>query len=165
MKRLFTLGLIALFFSCSKTEVKPSAAETNGVLLAGAKGSSKTWQISSATGSFNSGSIQTLSLDDCFIDNAFKFNNDDSQSFEHTEGLTKCDSSDPTLIEKGSWAFTADGKKLIFDAIPYSNQYLFYASAGTPAIVTDLTDTSFKCSFNIVQGADTYHFTFVFSKK
>lgn len=165
MKKIFSFVLLGLFFSCTKTEVKPTVAETNGVLLAGAKGSSKTWQMTSATLSVNSGTTQPISFDGCLTDNVFKFSNDDNQSLEHTEGLTKCVSTDSTLVEKGSWAFTSDGKKLILDVIPYSNQYLFYISLGTPVPISDLSETSFKYSFNIVDGADTYHYTLVFTKK
>lgn len=167
MKKVFQAVLLIALFSCTKTEVKPSTSvsESNGILLAGAKGSSKTWQLASATGSLNNGTAQSITFNDCLTDNVFKFSNDDNQSLEHTEGLTKCTSTDSTLVEKGSWAFTADGKKLILDVIPYSNQYLFYLSLGTPALISDLSETNFKYSFDIVDGTDTYHYTLTFKKK
>jgi hypothetical protein len=164
-KHSFGYLLIFLLAACSKTEVKPTIADSNGALIAGAKGSNKTWAISSGTYSMNGGATQTLTLDPCLTDNVFKFSNDDLQSFEHTEGVSKCTSTDSTIVEKGSWAFTADGKKLIMDVIPYSNQYLFFNSLGTPLSVNELTDSSMKISFNIVDGTTTYVLNFVFVKK
>ena len=56
--------VILLIASCTKTETSPpSAAETNAILLAGAKGGSgKNWTLSVATGSLNGGTAGNLSF-------------------------------------------------------------------------------------------------------
>src|SRR5258706_627016 len=155
--------VILLIESCSKENAKPSVAETNGVTLAGAKGSSKSWLLSSGTASLNSGSYQNLSLDACFLDNIFKFTNNSTQDYESTEGSTKCNSTDSTLVEKGSWALTNDGKSLLIDGTPYSQENLF-TSLGESVTIVELTDTSLKVSFAIIDGTDTYHYNLSFVK-
>jgi hypothetical protein len=152
-------GIIVVAFfvivvvSCSKDKILPSVAETNGAILAGSKGSSKTWKISSVSGTVNAGNEQTLSIGSCFLDNIYVFSNNVSQDYKNTEGSVKCNSTDSTLVEKGSWAFTSDGKSLLIDGAPYSNQNLF-TTLGLPVSVEKLTDASMRLSFATDSGGN-----------
>jgi len=119
--------------SCTKDKIVPTVAETSGVTLAGAKGSSKSWKLSSASSSQSGGTEQAVALNTCLLDNVYKFSNNSTQDFQHTEGTIKCTSSDPNIVEDGSWAFTVDGKNLLFDGTPYSSQNLF-TTLGTPVV-------------------------------
>ena len=166
--RVIAISGIALFaliaFSCKKDDVTPVGAQSNGILLAGNKGSSKTWQLTAFTGAVGGGTPQNLSVDACVLDNNFVFSNNDLQRFEHSEGSTKCDAADSTIVEDGSWAFTLDGKKLLVDGTGYSGQYLF-TSIGRPVDIITLTDVSMKVGFSIAFNGTTYNYTMTFTKK
>ncbi len=160
---LLLAGVVGLMIlACSKDKTVTPIADINGAFLAGAKGSSKNWQLSSGTAIPNGGQEQTLSLDACFLDNIFKFTNNTTQDYENTEGLSKCYSTDSTLVEKGSWAFTSDGKTLLIDGTSYSPQNLF-TGIGVSVIVLQLTDTNMKLSFttNGSSGTVVYYLNFV----
>ncbi|MBI1769068.1 MAG: lipocalin family protein [Bacteroidetes bacterium] len=153
-------GLMIL--ACSKDKTVTPVADTNGAFLAGAKGASKSWKISAATGSQNGGQEQSLSLDDCFKDNVFKFSNNSAQDYENTEGSTKCVNSDSILVEKGTWAFTSDGKTLLIDGTSYSQQNVF-TGIGKPVSVLQLSDATMKISFSFTGSSGTivYYLNFV----
>src|SRR5258706_1740545 len=160
---LLLIGVLGLMIlACSKDKTVTPIADTNGACLEGAKGSSKSWKISSATGSQNGGAEQTLALDACFLDNLFKFTNNSTQDYENTEGLSKCVNTDSTLVEKGTWAFTSDGKTLLIDGASYSQQNLF-TGIGVSVSVISLTDTNMKLSFSITGGGGNivYYLNFV----
>src|SRR5579872_5231711 len=88
-------GFIAILFivSCSKKDTTPpTGAETNATLLAGAKGGSKSWKITSLTQTVNGGTAQTITpssgIPACEADNVFVFSNNSTQSYQTTEGAT-----------------------------------------------------------------------------
>jgi hypothetical protein len=144
---VLSLVVVLLVLSCSK-DSKPSAAETNAVTLAGAKGSSKVWMISTLSLSTNGAAAQDLTStsNSCFLDNTYTFTNNATQDYEYDEGASKCNSSDSYIIEKGSWAFTDDGKTLLVDGTPYSSAY-FLLSIGKPLSILNLTSASFTATF------------------
>ena len=158
-----------LIVSCTKKETTPpSAAEVNAGLLAGTKGSSKKWKLTSISESINGGAAQTVTatsgIPACESDNVFQFSNNSAQSYIQTEGATACNvgGTDPSTIESGSWAFTDDGKSLLIDAItfPTSTQfqnespsdgyflYYFILAIGKPLTVTQLTSSSLKVTYS-----------------
>lgn len=156
-----------LVLSCSKESAKPSAAESNAVLLAGAKGSSKSWTISQFTQAKNGAAAQdvTSGLDTEFIDNVYVFTNNATQDYECDEGASKYNSSDPNVIEKGSWAFTDDGKTLLLDGTIYSENY-FLLSLGKPLTISNLTSVSFTASFTVQDTlSNNFLITLNFAKK
>jgi|GEM_PF-1619528 len=131
---------LAIAFSCSKDKTITPLAMTNGTLLAGANGQSKTWKIVSVTevDSLNASAsvIASLgyinpdkttysqadnSIPACVSDNVYTFSNNSTQDYQLAEGATEgtamlCSQSDIFLIETGNWAFTDDGKNLLIDA-------------------------------------------------
>ncbi len=158
---LLMFVVILLIASCTKTETTPpSGAETNAILLAGAKGASKSWTLSSATGSLNGGSAGALQLASCFQDNVYKFTNNSTQDYIDNEGATKCTSTDSTVVESGGWSFTDDGKNLVIDATPYSNNGLF-GSLG-PVSVSLITAKNLNVSFTIHRLDSVLAYTFLF---
>jgi len=174
MKMELTRGLALLIFltlvitACSKKETTPpSPAETNGITLAGPTGSSKTWGINSFRQAQNGGSSQdvTSQIDACFVDNTFTFTNNSTQDYENDEGATKCNSTDPSAIEKGSWAFTEDGKSLLIDGTAYSQEY-FLVALGKPLAISNLTATTFTATFSLTDTLNnTNVYTLGFAKK
>src|SRR5690349_1041569 len=112
------VAMVGVIDSCTKTETRTSVATTNGTLLAGASGQSKSWTLKTLTFSLTGNPPQTVTdMQACESDNIFKFSNNPAQSYENTEATT-CTSTDPSLIDTGSWAFTDDGKTLLINGIP-----------------------------------------------
>lgn len=177
--RLMTALPFVVLLSCSKSSTTPpSAAETNAVLLAGTKGGSKSWNLTSATVSLNGGIAQAITnIPACESDNVFTFSNNATQEYNEDEGTTQCASTDPKTIEKGSWAFTDDGKTLLIDATYYptstqiSNEQdlpLFILTQGEPLTVSAITAASFTLSYFYTDSSSTpsttYSFTIIFTK-
>jgi len=172
---ILLLAMTALVIdSCTKTETKSSAADASAALLAGPSGSTKSWQLTSISESMNGGTpsvvTATSGIAACESDNIFTFSNNATQSYQQTEGATSCASTDPSTIETGSWAFTADGKSLLIESsvFPTSTQFqnegivassgyfLYYfilnigftLNVGKPMTVTQLTSTSLTVTYS-----------------
>jgi len=167
MKLTYTLALMTLslvIISCGEDDPEPLQSEVQAVLLAGEKGSSKSWKVTDINYQEGTDPIQNFAFDPCFLDNIYTFRNNDAQDYEATEGATKCDSIDPTIIESGVWTFTTDGKMIIVlpDNLTYSYNILF-AFLTYPATVVELTDTSLKIRMNLVDDGinAVYNITFV----
>jgi len=174
--------IILVIASCSKEKASPSLADSNGVLLAGAKGASKSWKLASISESVNGGTAQTVTpstgIPACEADNIFQFSNNATQSYSDTEGATSCTAGDPATIESGSWAFTADGKNLVIDGNVFVTAAQFQSSAepflgyfilaeGQPLSVSQLTATALSVSYvyvdNSVSPANNYFVTLAFT--
>lgn len=112
--KLFVLALFwsVLIFSCKSNDPAPLGAQSKASLLAGAAGKTKTWKIISISQQTTSGGTQNYNLDGCFTDNLFTFSNNAAQDYSATEGASKCGTSSPDQIEKGTWSFTLDGVML-----------------------------------------------------
>src|SRR5258706_7134778 len=166
MKPLLSLlpivGFLIIADSCSKEQIA-SAAVTNGAYLAGAKGLSRSWRLSSATGSYNGGAVQPINYYECYLDNILTFTNNDAQGYENLEGATKCDFNDPQQVEAGNWALTADGKTLLVKASSISGEN-FFSFVNAPITVTELNNFSLKLSYSVSNGSDSYKRDFVFVK-
>ncbi len=176
--------VIMIVVSCTKKETAPpTAGATNSVLLAGPKGSSISWKIASISLAVN-GTTQTvvpatsstsLGIPACEVDNTFQFSYSSSQSYQQTEGATSCTAGDPATIEKGSWAFTDDGKTLLIDGtvnitttqvqLPAEPFLGFMILDGQSLTVTQLTATSLTLSYTYIDSnSATNVVTLVFSK-
>jgi Lipocalin-like domain len=164
LSTLSVLILSLLIISCGEDDPEPLPSEVQAVLLAGAKGSSKSWKVTEINYQEGTTAVQDFDFDPCFLDNIYTFKNNDAQDYEATEGGTKCDSADPTVVESGVWTFTTDGKMIIVlpDNLTYSYNILF-AFLTYPATVVELTETSLKIRMNFVDdGVNTvYNITFV----
>jgi len=177
-KGIVGVAVVLAIGSCSKSETTP-IAETNGTLLAGTKGASKSWSLTSATVSVNGATAQAVTdIPACESDNVFVFSNNATQDYTETEGSTSCASTDPATVEKGSWAFTDDGKNLLIDGVyfPTSAQFqaeqdlpLFILSQGEPLTVKQITASSFTVTYSYqdtsTSPATSYFFTVSFTKK
>lgn len=173
-----------LIVSCSKSSTtSPSAAETNATLLAGTKGGSKTWALSSITDASSAGSQSVTAasgIPACESDNVFKFSYDAAQSYAQTEGATMCNigQTDPSTVETGNWAFSDDGKSLLIESsyFPSSTQiqnedgsgyFLAYMilSEGIPLNVLQITSTSLTVTYTYTDSSSLVHtVTLVFTK-
>jgi hypothetical protein len=187
-KSVGVFAIVLIIASCTKKETTPpTAGETNSLLLAGAKGASKSWAIASISQSENGGAAQTVTpattsnptgIPACESDNVFQFSYNTGQSYQQTEGATSCTSGDPSTIESGSWAFTDDGKTLLVDAIVNATSTQLQSTAepflgymileyGGPLSVVQITATTLTVSYsfvdNTVSPANTYLITLVFS--
>ncbi len=171
MRRFFALRTLvvllifsAAFQGCKKDE-DPLPIELQSVLLAGVKGQSKSWRITKIEGREATEPFGEFQLDNCFLDNVFTFSNNAGQVYESREGLSKCDSSDPDLIERGSWFLTFDGQLVIISANEvYSDNGLFgFFGLPFPANIESLTEEEFVMDIILTEGefgAFTYRLTF-----
>lgn len=162
---LFSVSLFLGLSSCKEDDPEPLKAETQAVLLAGDKGSSKSWKLTTA--SFQEGSTPSVdfNLTTCVLDNIYLFTNNDDQSYRATEGATRCDSADPDLVEAGNWTFTLDGKILIVlpDELSYSDSALF-SFLVYPSEVVELTESKMILKMKIIELGDSFNYTLTFVK-
>lgn len=160
------LFLICIVFtSCKEDDPEPLKAETQAVLLAGEKGSNKTWKLVNGTQQVNASSEVPLTFDDCQLDDLFKFTNNDAQDYEMRGGTLKCDDTDPDLLEEGTWAFTLDGTMVVVlsNRTAFSGLFNYY-SLPFPTEVLTLTDTSMSLKMLIIDSGNTITYKFNFSK-
>ncbi len=161
--------IAGLFFgvlsSCKEDDPVPLKAETQAILLAGQKGGSKSWKISTASYQEGSSAATELNLDVCILDNIYLFTNNDDQTYKATEGATTCDPTDPNVVEAGNWSFTLDGEILIVlpDEVTYSNSALF-SFLTYPSEVVTLTDSGMTLKMNILDSGSPYTYTLTFVK-
>ncbi len=152
--------------SCKKDDPKPLQAEVNAKLLAGDFGKSKSWSITGGTFQFSSGSVQPFNVSDCISDNIYTFTNDNSQTYQATEGSTKCAANDPDVVESGTWAFTRDGKMIIILSNNTTNSagsIFSYKGFAFPAEVIQITDASLQIKMTVTSSTSatkTYIFNF-----
>lgn len=162
--RLFSLVIYAALVtlsSCKEDDPEP-AYEVKARLLAGAKGASKSWKLTSTTVT-HAGGTETFEFSPCFLDNVYKFSNNATQDYELSEGLSKCETEDPAIVESGTWSFTADGGILVVLTYDFTgSDAVLFAYFAHPATVTELTENSMK--LRIVLDFDgeveTYNFNF-----
>lgn len=176
-KSLVCFSILAIS-SCSKSTVT-SVSESEGVLLAGPKGASKSWILSAVTVRVNGATAQIVSgIPTCESDNVFTFSNNSTQDYTETEGATSCATNDPAIVEKGSWGITDDGKNLLIDAsyFPTTAQFtteqdlpLFILSQGQPLQLLEITATHYTIGYSYqdksITPAPTYSFTITFTVK
>jgi len=154
MKLVFKSCLFVILASCAKEKVSITGAEANGVILAGKKGASKSWRLTKFNVSANGAAPQPITIYACNGDDVFKFSNNDNQDFEHNDGSLKCNSTDPSIIENGSWALTLNGTRLDLGLTVYTNSYLL-GDLG-PGSVTSLTEESMDLTFNQTASTNKY---------
>jgi hypothetical protein len=92
---LFTLG------SCKKETTPSTISKTVALTQSG-------WKITSVMMSTNGApAVESISMyPSCFVDNIFTFSA--NTAFTQTEGLTKCDPTDPDTISTGNWGFISN---------------------------------------------------------
>jgi hypothetical protein len=156
-----------LVVACSKDEPSVSIVEKQKTLLAGKANESKKWKLISGIATY-SGAAPTesvLSYKNCFLDNEYIFFNNENQTYDNTEGNTKCVGLAPTVIESGFWAFSENGEKLLISANDLFNidESLFGKFGSPPASVITLTADQLIIEYNYTQtGVDNGRFKFTF---
>ena len=144
---LLLIFFVAFISGCKKDDPQPLQAEVKAKLLAGDAGSSKSWKLVTITEKEGTGAEQTLTLGGCASDNIYKFSNNATQDYEESEGATKCTSTDPSLVEKGTWAFTLDGTILVLGNTTIrssSNAFPFTQFFPFPGEVIELSESILK---------------------
>lgn len=148
---LLFLTLLALT-SCKKsTNTGPSRSE----LIAGS--TSKTWQITALTSKDAAGAERNdlAAQAACKRDDILIFFPD--KRLEGREGATKCNATDPDLVQAGNWSLSSDGADL---TIPFNNN-------GTTLPVTfrivEISATSIKGTF--LNPLNQRNYTAIFTAK
>jgi hypothetical protein len=162
MKLIKVLSLVAfvglMIAACTKEKIVTkkvlvnTAPDSLGLILAGAKGSSRSWKMTAASFTQNGGAANSISLASCVLDNIFKFTNNSTQDFIQNEGAVKCNSPDSTITEQGNWAITDDGKNLVvsgfwFDDLNAESEFLFTFTTQEAKIVS-LSDTTLVVNYS-----------------
>jgi hypothetical protein len=155
--------VLSVVLSCSKETTSLNVAQTKALLLAGAKGASKSWKLQSSNYSVNGGTVQSVFYNDCLADNVYTFTNNAAQSYAASEGATKCSSTDANIVESGSWAFTDDGKMLVVDGSFNNSLASLLTSIHEPVNVVELTNTSFQISFTLSSPGNKVSYSIMFS--
>lgn len=145
----------ASIFSCKKstTEVTP---KTKTELLAGTV--SKTWKNTKAQAT----NPQNLTVDlvstqaTCIVDNLIIFF--PNKTYEFREGATKCNASDPDLLLKANWSFSADETKFTIDKISFLGREF----SNTTFDIVELTETTFVGKTSLAVSGVTYQFAATF---
>ena len=161
------LSIILSIFvlSCKEDDPQPLQSEVKAVLLAGERGKSKSWKLTSGTVKDGYEPRYDLAFYSCFLDNIYTFKNNDAQDYDVTEGATICDSRDPdNIVESGTWTFTTDGKMIIILPNNLTGSFnVLFAALPFPATVVELTETSLIIRMDIIDGGVdvVYNLTFV----
>ena len=165
---LFAIVGSVFLSGCNGYDPVPLQAEVQAKLLAGEAGSSKSWKLLSITENDGTAAEQPLQLPTCWIDNIYKFSNNPAQDYEESEGTVKCTSTDASIVEKGTWAFTLDGTKLSIlgttsfgsgtDSFPFSVYFSY------PAEVVELSESILKTKMTYTVDGITIVDTFTFNK-
>jgi hypothetical protein len=174
---------ITTFSACKKKDPEPVTPvyEQKAVLLAGAKGQSKSWKLTAYNYTETGGSLDIFNDPDfgytatCTRDDIYKFTNNANQDYESNEGATKCGNTDPQLIEKGTWFFSNDAvwinispdqvnSKLygLFSKLFYDEDFLDLGVA--PGKITELTENTLKIEFTYSNGSETVKMAITLTK-
>lgn len=166
-----TLSVLLIVFEfisgCKEDDPVPLQAEVKAALLAGDVGQSKSWKLVTFTEKVGTGADETLTLFGCASDNIYKFSNNAAQDYEESEGSTKCDPLDASVVEKGTWAFTLDGTMLVFvNEVLTSSQTAFPFSSifPYPGEVIELSDSILKIKMTHTFDGTSIVDTFTFNK-
>lgn len=111
MKRLITtvwlVVTLALFNSCSKEESSSNTPAPTRMELLTEHG----WRLTNLY--INNIDVTSAFFSPCELDNIFTYNTD--YTYQIDEGPTKCISTDPQIIETGTWAFANNQNMIIYD--------------------------------------------------
>ena len=105
---------------------------------------SKAWKYKRFSAVAGALTVDVLStMQPCELDDIYRFNSNKTYSVE--EGATKCDPSDPQIIESGSWRFNTAETKLYLGTdsvevieLTSTSLHLRFVDAGPPANSVDI---------------------------
>jgi hypothetical protein len=98
-------SMLIVFASCSDEQKPFDEIKHTRELLAGKEGENISWKIESTLlyeYVWPEGII-LVSSEDCFVDNVISFNHDQQKTISISEGLLRCNVSDPNIVETGTW--------------------------------------------------------------
>jgi len=148
MKHLlrFTIFVIPIVFlaSCNKEDDTPPPTPTETI-------SDKNWVLTAWTadppyqsnGTFISDVYNYFSQQglQCILDDVYYFRADGTYVLE--EGATKCDPTNPTIFESGTWLFNSDGRALVMNSHSVTQR----GNATTSWEIVQLTPTVLEVTF------------------
>ncbi|MCK9404712.1 MAG: hypothetical protein M0Q26_15065 [Chitinophagaceae bacterium] len=146
--------LIILITACSKggdSSTTPTPTTSKATLL-----TSSDWNIAGIQHKAVSATVWTddyASLAACVKDNKVVYRA--SGSYESSEGATKCSSSDPQILETGTWSLTTNETILVVQATNGTQIY--------NATIETLTINSLIISFTNVSNGVTNQYRYSFS--
>lgn len=129
------LATLILFLSACK---KDDSVPTNTDLI------SRAWKYTALTAVSGAITVDVLQqMEACEKDNLLRFKSD--KTFTDEEGATKCNATDPQIINSGKWAFNANETKLVLDgdsvqivSLSATKLHLRYTDPGPPTATVDL---------------------------
>ena len=146
MKKLFIKigGIIAIFSIVFPACQKGNDGKSKTQLLTGME-----WKLSKSEGRLNSNPFTDHypSLPSCTQDDKYKFNTDNT--YVLSEGVSKCNTTDPDIIASGIWHFTQNETKIQID--------------GTEYTIDQLNGSSFIISNSYYSNPDSNFYRYTFS--
>ena len=105
---------------------------------------SRAWKYTAFTAVSGALTVDVLlQMEACEKDNLLRFKSD--KTFTDEEGATKCNATDPQIINTGNWAFNANETKLVLDgdsvlivSLSSTKLHLRYTDNGPPTATVDL---------------------------
>jgi len=157
MKRISLLLLVLFVMGCNKEEVIPKSS-----LELLTNNSQKSWKLSEGFIILQASSKLSIlgSRPTCETDNLLVLRS--NNTYDLTEGATKCNVSDPNEIVKGAnWNISADGKTLSVD------RFVFTVFEINNAVfnITEISDTSFSGETQVEFQGSTYTGTVKFASQ
>lgn len=180
--RIFILVAPVLsILACTSDEPVISEGMKIAEVIAGKKGTSKTWILKSLK-------LRGNEVFDgvCKYDNEYTFYHNPSRSFDGTEGNEICvDWNDRDndgikedwelvsygdLIESGNWNISDDGKFVLISSINTQSRFAIFSLASPygfnfPSEIWKLTETELHLKMNAYVGIEFYDIVIVFEKK
>ena len=144
--QIYTLVALLLFafVGCKKDSASPSSNSSKTSII-----TSKSWRVTNLKVSLGSVVLldQLQGMPTCELDNVIKFATAGTYSVE--EGATKCDPSDPNIVDNGTWKlesnetkFNLDGELL--DVVEISNNIIKLRTTVTENGITATLDMTLQ---------------------
>lgn len=149
LKTISAVFLLAVVMSCTeKVEVTPF---TYPEVFTGK--TSKSWTVRSVQLLQDGKGTQTFGLASCATDDVYTFFNNAERGYTVTEGATKCNADDPTVIVQDSWSFVNATASLTIIMPLLSDQPL-------PFIVKEVDDSKMVLDIYFDDDKSSYRFNF-----
>jgi len=144
--QIYTLLALLLFafVGCKKDSASPSSNSSKTSII-----TSKSWRVTNLKVSLGSVVLldQLQGMPACELDNVIKFATAGTYSVE--EGATKCDPSDPNIVDNGTWKlesnetkFNLDGEQL--DVVEISSNIIKLKTTVTENGITATLDMTLQ---------------------
>lgn len=138
MKNLSLMAVILLSLTLSLASCKKDADKSKTELL-----TQSSWkQTNSETLIGGSWVSDWSTVDACDKDDLTTFKTD--KTYQLTEGASKCDPTDPDLIDTGTWSFNSDETAIIVDGLSAPINAL---DNNTLVVTSDFGGTSYRSTY------------------